>query len=192
VPGRQRPYEILGLPRRAASQQIGRANGRDESTQRRQAAVKSVLEGRGGHQQCLDQAIFASGSDVAEATQHDIEALAVNPGWVKLNYELGSTKPGAGWQSCPDKLPGQECDEYPFFATEQGGPLARPVPHRKAIDADDNGLQGVRYSSFRSTCSLQTGTPQVGGNSVGGTPFLGIPIPPSTGIPTWYGCRRRP
>ena len=43
--------------------------------------------------------------------------------WVRLNYELGSTKPGRGWQSSQPECslalkPGDDyqCDEYPFFA----------------------------------------------------------------------------
>jgi hypothetical protein len=144
--------------------------------------------GYNSHDQCSSQPIFASGSDVPEATTHDIEALATYPGWVLLNYEYGETKQGAGWQSCPDQQPGQHCDEYPFFATEQGGPLARPLPHLKPIDATQNTSQGGMYRQFRSACDLTTGTPQVGANSIGGTRFLGIPVPPSLGVRTWYGC----
>jgi hypothetical protein len=144
-------------------------------------------------QQCVDAPIFASGADVPEATNHDIEALATNPWWVRLNYEYGETKPGSGWQTgmCPDIQAGQECDEYPFFATEQGGPLARPLPDLKAIDATQNRSQGGMYNAFRQACGLKTGTLRVGGNSVGGTPFLGTPVPPAVGLPTWYGCRTR-
>lgn len=146
--------------------------------------------GQNSEDECRTTPIFASGSDVAEATAHDIVALSVYPPWVRLNRELGSTKPGNGWQNCPGiDTSFQECDEYPFFATEQGGPLARPLPHLMAVDADDNGDQGILYSNFVIRCKLSTGIPQVGGNSVGGAPFLGTPIPPDAGIPTWFGCK---
>ena len=79
----------------------------------------------------------------------------------------GRASAGANWQNCPGIDPTQQCDEYPFFATEQGG----------------------TYSRFTELCGLRTGTPQVGGNSVGGSPFLGIPVPPAAGVPSWYGCR---
>lgn len=52
-----------------------------------------------GAQKCGALPIFASGSDVPQATQHDLEALASpnGPEWVFLNYE-GPDKPGSGWQ----------------------------------------------------------------------------------------------
>jgi hypothetical protein len=146
--------------------------------------------GLNGHQQCVQRRIFASGTDVAEATTHDLRALAHYSPWVQLNYELGSSKPGSGWQSCPDQVAGQQCDEYPFFSSEQGGPLAVPEPHLEPIAAFDNLSQGGHYNAFRSLCGLQTGTPDPTGlgNSTGGTPFLGIPIPPEWDIPTLKLC----
>ena len=50
-----------------------------------------------GKHRCRTLPIFASGADVPEATQHDLEALASQGGaqWVQLNYE-GPNKPGDG------------------------------------------------------------------------------------------------
>jgi hypothetical protein len=129
-------------------------------------------------QECANLPIFASGDDVPEATIHDLEALASHYPWVRLNYEFGETKPGAGWQTCPGQQPGQQCDEYPFFATLQGGPSAIPTPHLKAINGIQNMSQGGKYGAFSQTClARQTGRP-----------FLGIPLPPAWGVPTLALC----
>jgi hypothetical protein len=141
--------------------------------------------------ECMDKPGFASGEGVREATEHDIRALESHMPWVQLNYEDGATKPNRGWQSdlCSDRESDEDCDEYPFFSSEQGGPLAVPEPHLEAIDSGDNRAQGGQYSGFRRLCGLRTGTPQPNSNSVGGSPFLAIPIPPSLNIDTWYGCK---
>jgi len=151
--------------------------------------------GYDSHTECENTPIFASGSDVPEATNHDIEALAGQPRWVLLNYEYGTTKPGRGWQQCAESydITVEQCDEYPFFSTEQGGPLATPTPHVKVIDRMQNERQGGMYGQFATNvCRLRTGTPQAGANSVGGDLFLGVPLPPGLGVPTWYGCKTRP
>jgi hypothetical protein len=91
----------------------------------------SFLHWRAGRSpsRCFSLPIFASGSDVDEATEHDLRALdsvGYVP-WLLLNREQSSTKPGSGWQSTGGRCTPTElraCHEYPFFGTEQGGPLA--------------------------------------------------------------------
>jgi hypothetical protein len=140
--------------------------------------------------------IFASGSDVAEATEHDLMALAGHWPWLLLNREQSSTKPGEGWQTTggrcsPTVL--RACHEYPFFGTEQGGPLASqrgPEPIIGLVLKGENSLQGTRYSQFVSACGMKTGTPDPTGatNSTGGDPFLSIPLPPEWNRPTLWMC----
>jgi hypothetical protein len=134
--------------------------------------------GENGFRNCKQLPIFASGADVPQATNHDLEALTSHFSWVQLNYEFGQTKPGAGWQTCPDIQPGQQCDEYPFFATLQGGPSAVPTPDLKAINSTQNMSQGGKYSAFSASCL----------NRETGRPFLGIPLPPAWEIPTLALC----
>jgi hypothetical protein len=124
--------------------------------------------------------IFASGSDVPEATKHDIEALGSYPGWVHLTYEPREGKPGEGWQTgrCGVLASNMHCDEYPFFATEQGGPSAQPLPDLRAIERTQNLSQGDMYSGF-----VQSGVLHLG------SPFLGVPVPPAAEVPTWYACK---
>jgi hypothetical protein len=149
---------------------------------------------------CSSLPIFASGSDVAEATEHDLAAIAEvgYAPWLLLNREQSSTKPGEGWQTgggrcTPTVL--QACHEYPFFGTEQGGPLAYlrgPEPIIGLALRSDNSLQGTRYSQFiaPAQCNMKTGTPDPTGqtNSTGGDAFLSIPLPPEWSRPTIWLC----
>jgi hypothetical protein len=146
---------------------------------------------------CSSLPIFSSGADVAEATDHDLSALAQDDhwSWLLLNREQSSTKPGDGWQTtggrcAPTTL--RACHEYPFFGTEQGGPRADPEPLIGLVLREQNSLQGTRYSQFVSPsgCNMKTGTPDPTGetNSTGGDPFLSIPLPPEWGRPTMWLC----
>jgi hypothetical protein len=119
-----------------------------------------------------------------------------DPQWVKLNYEASGAKNGRrSWYESVAPCnragdAGQQCDEFPFWASEQGGPLAPITPSLKYIDGDDNVLQGSRYGAFVTSCGLRTGTPQESANAVGGTAFLVVPIPSSAGIPSTWLCNR--
>jgi hypothetical protein len=144
---------------------------------------------------CVNLPVFVTGSDVAEATDHDIEAIVRYPQWVKLNYESSAGKAAEPYQdrywfrSQDDCLVAHDedesCDEYPFWASEQGGSLARPLPSLRYIDSLDNRNQGLRYGNFVTSCGLTTGTPQEGANSTGGTAFLVVPLASGLGIPSY-------
>jgi len=135
--------------------------------------------GQSGKNDCRTLPIFASGNDVPEATIHDLEALASSPFWVSLNYRHRSETPGdREWMNseaeCLDRVPGvTSCDEYPFWATMQGGPFAVKRPHLKLISSADNRDQGLRYGNFVQSCHMNTGDA-----------FLGIPLAPQLGVPT--------
>lgn len=110
-----------------------------------QCLEDTAQAGDDGASECKKQPIFASGSDVPSATEHDLKALALEPGWVKLNYESVAAKKEKGeergWYEglggCSGARPeGEQCDEYPFFATEQGGPGGKPTPNLEYINAD--------------------------------------------------------
>lgn len=126
------------------------------------------------YKRCSDTPIFASGqSDVSEATNHDSIALAtINPGWVALNFRPSGENPAApDWYKTV--LPcsagydlDKNCDEFPFRATEEGGPGASLM----VIDKGQNQLQGSLYSSFLSNCGFY-------GKPVGEREFLSVPIP---------------
>lgn len=129
---------------------------------------------------CQRLPIFAPGSDVAEATRHDLEALETRPDWTMLTYRPAASNPlRAGWKNaqpaCNLSVAGQQCDEFPFRASQQNDTSAS----LKQIDETDNRLQGSRYSQFLRKCGLATSS----------TPnFLVVPITPSLGIPTAWVC----
>jgi hypothetical protein len=136
------------------------------------------------YEECSTKPIFMSGrSDVPEATQHDTEALVSNPAWVRLNYRPAAQNPSSRtWYSsdpaCLAAAPGQNCDEYPFFATEQGGGTAVPRPSLKAIDGLQNQNQGRLYGSFLTVCAVESGDE-----------FLAVPVPASAPtVPTLAIC----
>jgi hypothetical protein len=135
--------------------------------------------GLNAKRECGGQPIFASGNDVPRSTEHDIDALAYWPPWVALNYRHQSETPGDRlWMNaedeCQDRIPSvTSCDEYPFWATMQGGPFAVKQPHLELIPFLDNRDQGLRYGNFILNCHMNTGDG-----------FLGIPLAPELGIPT--------
>jgi hypothetical protein len=138
---------------------------------------------------CESLPIFASGSDVPAATEHDLKALALHPAWAKLNYENGAEKEEKesrtwykGVGGCSATPPaGEQCDEYPFWASQQGGPSAIPTPNLEYINAEDNEEQGRKYGNFVTSCKMAE-------RSSTDYAFLAIPVPPRLGIPTTRLC----
>ncbi|MGV8968591.1 MAG: NucA/NucB deoxyribonuclease domain-containing protein [Cellulomonas sp.] len=134
--------------------------------------VANAMSGADPYQECSTKPVFLSGqADVKEATDHDIEALTLNPAWVQLNYRARANNPSKTWWKdtdpiCLAKVTGQACDEFPGYATLQGGGLAVPRPSLKAIDFDQNSLQGSKYNTFLGTCHVAEGEA-----------FLWVPVP---------------
>jgi hypothetical protein len=83
-----------------------------------------------------------------------------------------------GKGGCAESKPaGDSCDEYPFYATEQGGPEALVYPSLEWINATDNERQGGRYGNFVASCKPEPGAL-----------FAAVPLEPSLDIPTFYLC----
>jgi len=129
-------------------------------------ARRMVASGLSPFRLCQRLPLFFSGRDVAEATDHDIEALIPRSGnslWVRLTYKPAGTKtqwynsfPQTGTEelcAAPND-PSLSCDEYPFWATEQGESNARPLPHLKLISHSDNTDQGGLYGNFVTACRM--------------------------------------
>jgi hypothetical protein len=137
--------------------------------------------------ECEKLPMFMSGSDVPTATEHDLKALAIHPPWVKLNYEKRSEveeespeKWYKGKGGCASTKPeGDSCDEYPFFATVQGGESASPEASLEWINAKDNSVQGGKYGNFVTACGLSTGNA-----------FVAIPLAPVLKVPTTRLCNK--
>jgi hypothetical protein len=156
--------------------------------------------GLNAREACTTMPIFFTGADVNNATTHDAQQIFAHPEWVKLNYEYGTGKAAVQnryWYTrerpCTDTPPDEEdqCDEYPFWASEQGGPLASPLtPHLQWVNGIDNVRQGSKYAGFISKCGLRSGTSSETANASGGTAFLVIPLMPALHIPTFSVCNR--
>jgi hypothetical protein len=121
----------------------------------------------------LAGAVSSAGTSQLEATQHDIDALGLNPdeqegsypGWFRLNWQ---TKPRTGWYTayketgkdtlCAGTIgDSTDCDEFPFHSTEQGGRPAVPLPHLRVISASANRSQGNSLLDFKITCGIPEG-----------------------------------
>ncbi len=150
-----------------------------------------------------DLPIFIVGDDAREAAQHDFDAIFGNPAndmparpqWALLNYASSRVKRDAGqrrgWYGndpeCKGKTfvgSGLECDEYPYFSTEQGGAPQpngpAPIkPSLRAINADHNGIEGRALGRFvTSQCDLQSATGITStSNGSGGDRYLVLPTP---------------
>ena len=144
--------------------------------------------------------IFASGNgNPLEATQHDIDALGLNPakltgsyvGWLRLNRE--DKGPSSRWYENHDqtgmaagvKCKGSftsnhptDCDEFPFHSTTQGGSASKiPKPHLRVILQSSNRSQGSLLGGFYTSCGISTISP--------GGRFLNTP---NTRLPTLKLC----
>jgi hypothetical protein len=143
---------------------------------------------------CEIEPIFAPGSDIPSATEHDLKAINSYAPWAQLNYESGAAKEEKGekrgWYKgrgdCEgERPPGKSCDEYPYYATAQGGPGKLVEPSLEYINAMDNRLEGSYYSGFVSSCKMAE-------RGATGYAFLVTPIPPSAGVPTTSLCNGSP
>ena len=134
---------------------------------------------------CRELPILAEGVEGGEATDLDIDALAANPYWVLLHYYQRG--PNNQWYAsepeCASEV-GKQCHEYPFWSTEEGGPppAGGVRPWLRMVPASDNQSHGAQYGGFLTKCRISTS----------GTPFLGIPLSPSLGIPTRKLCNFPP
>lgn len=155
----------------------------------RKLIAKECLARTNGSSDCKTLPIFISGADVSTASEHDAKALAAVPSWARLNYESSANKeskvPNRKWyKSGPEQCPGeatagQQCDEFPFWATQEGGPGMTPPTSLEFIHGEDNEEQGRKYGNFATSCKLAI-EPQ----------FIVIAPPPSLEIPTAYLCNK--
>lgn len=95
---------------------------------------------------CRREPVFVSGDEVGvrSATLHDADALRVRPAWVRLQYIPKAQRAAPGWKRgqpiCKRTPPAQDCDEFPYLSTAQGGP-GKDVSFRN-MPFDENRRQG--------------------------------------------------
>ena len=144
---------------------------------------------------CDTKPIFAPGADIDELALHAWEVISQSPSTVKmkavkrteqtLQRTWYNAAPYAAYCALP--MPGQECDEYPYYSSEDAGP--RPsgdlYPGQlKNVDGDQNGKEGFVRGAFHTTCGLTTpprGDPK--------REFIVVPMPEQDLIPTLAYCR---
>lgn len=173
--------------REDADPQYAPASDSEWSTAAKQCFAQTTATWNGvtGHP-CETEKIFLPGLDVFEAAQHDAEAIASNPAWVKLTRGKASDY-SPRWYLADSRCfgsvsDGTACDEYPYGSTLQGGPGAS----LKTINAAENSLEGTKLNQFYA--AIHCNVPQ-------GANFLVIPtvLPDaveSTSVapPTFWVC----
>lgn len=117
-----------------------------------------------------------------------------------LNYASSTLKLEAGqperWyrykSACKGKVgkaKGLDCDEYPYFSTEQGGAFAVPEPTLRPINAQQNRKEGtLLVNKLINQCGLETASGITAtSNGSGGSPYLVLPMPepgPLSNVPS--------
>ncbi len=104
---------------------------------------------------CGTRNLLFIGRDYPEATDHDVEAIEANPTLMLLTYvqtapgttEKTTSKPN--WRTyagCVGVIEiGQQCDEYPYWSTEEGYPP--DLPSLKPINGSQNMGQGAKIKA---------------------------------------------
>src|SRR5262249_55738821 len=132
---------------------------------------------------CAELPVFFPGRNLvglpgtAPTTQHDWDAITgsngvdhSSPSWIELNYVSKPDRKASGLSKstpwyvnepiCQAKQQGEDCDEYPFFASAQSGPdsfAGPPGASLRALNLSDNRSQGSRYGWFAKRCTLISG-----------------------------------
>jgi hypothetical protein len=161
--------------------------------------------------------LFPTAFDAAGAATNDEQALNANPPWVVGNRMSNTEKVkvlSRGWMNaasrggaiCPSPRPtGLQCDEFPFYTSEQGGAWdswkgsGSPVSTRLAlIPEGENNAEGVQLGAMFSRCGTTSGSYEdssiPGHNNqllTNGLPFLTIPLTDAAenqGNKTFYVC----
>lgn len=111
---------------------------------------------------CSTWHVFIAGNDdkANEASEHDADAIASHVAWTVLTR--GNNGSPSGWYSqmpeCTvNRQSGQDCDEFPFRSTSQGGANANPPVSLRLIDYGANRSQGAILTQFYSKCSVEDG-----------------------------------
>lgn len=131
-----------------------------------------------------------------EAAAHVRDVLVGTPLWVRLDYVSGEQKLASGvtrqwyknYPQCKPSTPGTECDEFPMYASVQGGPAAaaqNPLALRRILTADNKAV-GTAHGVMVTACGLTSATaagPAPGGKSE----FLVVPLA-SVAVPSFFVC----
>ncbi len=131
-------------------------------------------------QKCqTDSIIFVGGLDAQQPAQHDLDTIAGRPNLVELNYRQKDLSKVV--QVCPGiDTARRECDEYPFKSSTQS--VVGQVSFR-AVPIVQNQREGRVLTAMYKRCGYYTAAAN-GENK----PYLVVPVPEFTLIPTFYVC----
>ena len=149
-----------------------------------------------------------TGLELSAISDHDLDAVdptrstaiaqGAHPSWVFLNWENGAvgspkhTLQQRRWYTTtPPCIEGSydttidDCDEYPFWSTEQGGAFGRPwKPSLRPLSYSQNRSQGAMVTAFGGACSMKTGPTSAAAtsNGAGGDAFIHVIIPKESAV----------
>jgi hypothetical protein len=166
-----------------------------------------------GDEHCKQMPLFVTGThsptliELSAVSDHDLDAIdptrttaipEPHPSWVFLNWEDvrdGSAKrtlQRRDWYfATPPCASGtydtsvDDCDEYPFFGTEQGGQFGRPWrPSLRPLSFSQNRSQGSSFRNFGDACAMKTGSVSATAtsNGAGGDAFIHVVIPKESAV----------
>jgi hypothetical protein len=125
-----------------------------------------------------------------EAAEHDLEVIQSAPNLFQLTHLPASENAvPRDWykrtqyaSACAGAQAGQQCDEYPLYATVEGGPSAYDTYGSvvlKPISADDNQAEGRAYGAMTNSAACEF-KPE---DEV----FLVVPLP-TVEVPSFFVC----
>lgn len=157
----------------------------DEAGVRRIAAacLEQARAGGASAYDCSRETIFVPGTDAGGAAQNDLAAITSGHPW-RLHYVSGANQGGLSrdWYNsgtmCAETPPeGSQCDEYPFYSTNEAGPPnpLNPAGARLAwVLAAENRAEAPALNWMPTHCNFTSGvTP----GNVMGTHYLVVPLP---------------
>lgn len=176
--------------------------------------VRLAKAARRSSDDCTRVPIYVQGSDQRGPADNEINALLRNPSWFALNHRAEVARPSPAWyydRAAPSpgctqaqKIPGGQCDEFPFWSTLQayGGTLAAPsvIPSIRWVNRIENRRQGVTLRQFYSGNQPGPSVPFAGCNIAAqsaaevlpspASTFLNVPMPAGVPIVTRGICNK--
>lgn len=110
--------------------------------------------------------VLLPGQDTPQSTEHVKDAIS---SWIPWVFLIRGPEQSRYWLQKDPRCtahyqnPGSNnCDEYPYNKTRQGGGGAKPLPSLRVIPAWDNQLAGNKLGYFYTSCNLSVTNPLKG------------------------------
>ena len=142
---------------------------------------------------CLSYALYFPGANAGAAAVHDRDTILAHPKLALLTYMSTEAKKRSGlarrWYNAEESYPeykgickprrearGVQCDEYPYYATVQGGPPDADLREvLTTYNTSEGSTRGAMYNDRKCVMAVDAaGVRSHPGSTV--TPFLVIPL----------------